>query len=258
MDKTSIAKKLFNLVVGKLHTIDDVTIKVSLEAKEYIHKHYAPNFVCGVFGKEKDTFSTGKQKEIGSKIIQRISLAICKHFSCVVLTGERIYYKTKDKIKNESYLNQVIQITANKEDRESSLATMSKIYGHIPDVAIFLIDERRAASMLEESAFHSMDRQFGLGIVICNKDIKHCKFSKKVEMGGMSYHECTHTDYEQCLKPSSKCLTKKMKISKTSLQPFINKITHDLIFIDELKDIEKTVMIKLKEIERLKSIKQSV
>ncbi len=247
-DRFSFAKELIEKIVERLRPIDSVILSIAKETRDSILSEHSNSKIFGVFGKN-EIFSTGTHSDKGIRLIQKIAKSLCKKYNAVVITGKCLYYVKIGKIKSESNTSTVIFKKAHSRDKTSTMMTFSRILGHIPDIGVFLIDDKRSASAHEEASFHTGERQYGLGVIVCNKNARHCKNSRKSEYRGLCFNECTHTDYKECLRPSSRCLTKKMNISKTTIEPFINKPSHDLVFIDDLKNIEKivTYILKLKK-----------
>jgi len=238
-------QKLLFSISSKLTPLDQVVNNIVNDSKQDIMNNYPSDRIYGVFGKD-EIFKNDTEGEIGIRLVQRIAEATCKELNSTVITGKRIYYKKGKKVKSITYPIKSIINRAKQEDKETYMTTINKILVHIPDIGVFLIDNKISASTMEQTFFHSRNVERGLGVVICNKNDKQCKHSRKVEIGKLCYHQCTHTDYADCLKPRSRCLTKKLKISRSYMQPFITKSSHTLIFTHHLKKLEKIIIDKLK------------
>lgn len=241
------AKKLLNLVLKKItpnKKIDDVIIKVAEEAKGDLKRTYScsQNDIFGVFSKD-DVFKGEDSEQKGKVIVQRISNGIVKKFKKIVVTGDTIYYFKSGKINRQKMHINNIEKAARQDDRETWRITFSRILGHIPESAIFLIDDSRSASIFEESSFHQRKRDFGLGIIITDKSVRFCRGDDlmHIRTSKIEYYQCSNkADYEnKCIKGGSGCLMLKLKLNKTTIEPFIKKRTHFLIIARNVKKIDQ-------------------
>lgn len=247
-ENVNIAKKLLEFVLKKARLrerYEDVLYKMALEIRREIMKTYGckKEDIFGVFGKDDIfVFRSGK-KEIGKRLIPRISRALCKEFRKVVITGERVYNYRRDKIKTERSTVDKIVKRLKEKDESMWRTAFSKTLGYIPWTGIFLIDAGRSASVHEEGSFHGKKEGPGIGVIVSHKLVRQCKGLnlKTVKIGNLKYHQCLGSDFKKCLMKNSKCFSKKLNINATTIEPFINRKSHSLIFIEDLRNIEKTI-----------------
>lgn len=249
MDKEiiSIARKLVDALIKRVkpkEKYEEVIEKISSKAKRDILFTYncSKEDLCGVFGKYS-FFKTRKGKEHGNKIIDRIARAISKKFNKVVITGERLYYFRKGKVKTTTIIINKVLNTIKKHKKQEDVwrATFSKIMGLIPEHAIFLIDNERSSSTHEEHSFHIRERGVGVAVIIPNKKLKPCRTLERVKIRNLEYSRCIILDYENCIKKGSGCLARKLKINLGTLEPFIRNKSNLIIFVEDLKNIHEII-----------------
>lgn len=244
-DRISIAKKLLKAILNKIkpEKYDEIINKTAIEIRKRIKRNYYCNDsdIFGVFGKD-DFFKTRFHKEKGTKLISKISSALCKNFRKVIITGDRLYYYKKGKVKTEYTIIGELKNKIKKKKEYLWRTTFSKIMGHIPKSAIFLIDKDMSARTHEEGTFHINEKDIGLGVIISSRAIKLCKYHSKIKRKNLEYYKCTSLDFSKCSKKGSKCFSKKLKINMTTVQPFIDKESHLLIFTEDLHNIEKILV----------------
>lgn len=258
------AKKLLDSIIKKIKPrkkIDELIPKFSQEARKEIMSKYSckREDIFGVFGKD-DHFKSVGVEETGKKIIQRISSIITKNMKKVVVTGTTIYYIRRGKVSKEKLLiNKIERIAKDPgriDDREEWATIFCKILGHIPNSAVFLIDNIRSASDHEQGSFIQDMRDFGLAVVVSKKRINKPLFCKgnnliQIKTNNFSYFKCSRdADFNKCTKvgkKGSKCLLFKLGLNKTTYEPFIRKDNFYLIIIDDIKNIDRIVYNTISE-----------
>ncbi len=244
-DNISLAKKLLNRLIKKIkpkEKYDEVIQKIANQTKKEIINTYScsKNGIFAVFGKD-GFFVFKEKKEQGKKLLARISRKICKKYKAIVITGNRLYYYTRGKVKSQkNIINLIINVA--KENKPVWRANFSKILGYIPDKAVFLIDKERSASQHEEASFHNEEKSRGLAVIIFSRKFQPCKYSVQRRLGRLVYNMCNTSEYENCTRKKSKCFTKKLKINPTTMEPFITKKTHSVIFVENINDIEDIII----------------
>lgn len=238
----NLAKRLLIQVFNRIPTYDQILSKIADESRKDLLGSYnsSDDDIYGVFSKD-DYFKVSKRKEKGTKLVQKISSSICKKFNKIVITGDKIYYPSSGKIKTEKTSIQNIIKKAKIKDKRIWKMTFSKILGEIPNCGVFLIDNQVSASNDEASSFNSRDTKFGLGVIIPHKKIKSCRHLFDIKKNYLFYSKCGVNDYNLCTKKRSGCSIRRLRINKTTIQPFINRITHSIIFVTDLKNIEKII-----------------
>ena len=247
IDSLELARKLLDKLIKVIKPekkYEEVVLEIADETRKLIIKKYScsKDNIYGVFGKYA-FFVSKSQKEKGKKIIAKISQSICKNLHKVVVTGDRFYYYKKGKVNTEAtMINEVISKIW-KHDRVWR-TTFSKIMGHIPQKAIFLIDRDRSASTHEEGGFHSRKNKAGIGVIITKERFKPCRYLAEIKIGKLKFYQCTSSNYSNCLRKWSRCVAKQLKINKTTIEPFIKRDSNLLIIVKDLSKIEK-IIIKL-------------
>jgi hypothetical protein len=252
MTETPFAKKLLDYIIQFINpqkTYPEIIRRLVDNAKREINNRYnkSNSPIFGVFGKD-DTFVLRIGTESGKKLRARIARKVCKEFQSVVVTGDAIYYymKKSHKIKNQSIILANIRGQIKREDNWRTI--FSRIVGKIPDSAIFLIDKDRSASILEEESFHETKSLSGIAVVISDREIKRCRYLKILDHQRSKYGKCDTQDYDACCKPKSRCILLKLKINKTTAEPFIRKASNSCIIVDDASKIEDIVITELRQI----------
>jgi len=221
---------------------DDIILRIAEETKKDITEKYhcSEQDIYGVFGKD-DFFVVSNKKEKGKKLIARIAQALCKNMGKVVITGNTIYHNKKGKVNRETA---VLDNMKQKLIKDALWrVTFSKCMGHIPHKGIFLIDDKRSGSIHEEGTFHIDDTKKGLAVIIPPKSFKPCKYMIEIRTAGkLKFHKCISSDFKKCCESKSRCIAKKMKINKSTTEPFIQKETHSVILTRDLSRIEKVII----------------
>jgi len=247
-NRIPIAKTLLDFLIETIPFIDiyeRLIKKTSTEVRNYIlSRNYCKgkSSLCGVFSKD-NPFVTTKQERTGRKLVDMISKSITKEFGKVVITGRRLYYLRKKKIKTtESITNYICFCIETNKKEETTRRIFSKIMGSIPHHAIFLIDNERSGSDYEEDYFDKYGEGVGLGVFIPKKKLKSCRYIETIKVSNLEYRRCIVGNFQNCVKKGSRCLIKKMSLNLTTLEPFIKKRKNMAIVTNDLEKLNKIII----------------